>query len=242
MSVKLIHGDCIEKMKDLSDNSVDIVITDLPYGIFNKRDIKCTKWDIAIDLDKMWAELWRIGKKNCPIFMFGDMRFCSTLINSQPKYFKYDIAWIKDKSTNPMLTKYMFGKATEYILVFYKKTPTYNVFKYHKVKSIKSDKCGGMLGGIGGEKYTKKYYDPKLPLNYIKMSNRPKKSYKGITQKPVAIMEHILKYYSNENDTCLDICMGSGSTGEACINMNRNFIGIELNDKHFEICKNRLHH
>jgi len=243
MSVQLIHGDCIQKMKDLSDNSVDIVITDLPYGMFHKKKRENTNWDHAINLNDMWRELWRVGKKNCPIFMFADMRFAATLINSQPKWFKYDIAWIKNQSTNPMNMKYMFGKATEYILVFYKKRPTYNVFKYHKViKELPNEVNGGILGRSGVEKYTKRYYEPKLPLNVINCGNvhHKNKLKCGITEKPVQIMEHLLKYYSNEGDTCLDICMGSGSTGEACLNMNRNFIGIELNDKHFEICEKRL--
>ncbi len=240
MSVKLIHGDCIEKMKDLCDNSVDLVITDLPYCLGNSN----LKWDIPIDLDKMWSELWRITKSNSPIFMFADMRFCSKLIMSQPKYFKYEIVWKKTKSTTPMLSFKRMGKATEYILVFYKKQPKYLVRDFHKVIRSKNNTSMAGLGQtyIKDKRVKSKYYEPKLPLNIIEYPNIDghHKKIKGLTEKSVPVIEYILKYYAEKGDTCLDICMGSGSTGEACNNRDVNFIGIELNDKHFEICKNRL--
>jgi site-specific DNA-methyltransferase (adenine-specific) len=243
MSVNLIHGDCLKKIKDLSNNSVDIVITDLPYGLGTKT----LKWDCPIDLDEMWKELWRVCKNNSPIFMFADFKFAVTLINSQSKYFKYEIVWNKLLTTTPMLSYKRFGKASEYILVFYKKQPKYLVKNHHKV--IRKKRCSGRGGGVGvydtkfkklGE--TTNYYEPKLPINFIECLNirGHAKRVKGLTEKPVEIMEHLLKYYAEEGDVCLDICMGSGSTGEACKNRNVNFIGIELNDKHYEICKKRF--
>ena len=247
--LNLIHGDCLKKLKDISDNSVDIVITDLPYGIFKKENKnKCIEWDNKLNLKDLWRELWRVSKETTPIFMFADFKFAVELINSQPKYFKYEIVWCKKQTTTPMLSYKRFGKATEYILVFYKKQPVYNYEKYHTIYKDKVKKLSG--GGLGHKKkkggFSGKYWEPQLPINIIKCGNintkyhKKLKRIKGITQKPVQLMEHLLKYFSNENDVCLDPCMGSGSTGEACKNLNRSFIGIELKKEHFDYAKQRL--
>tara|TARA_R100000734_G_C3316470_1_gene108983 strand:+ start:1542 stop:2270 length:729 start_codon:yes stop_codon:yes gene_type:complete len=239
--IKLINGDCLEKIKDLSDNSIDLVITDLPYGLGHSK----LKWDTPIDLNIMWEQLWRVTKPNSPIFMFADMIFASKLISSQPKYFKYEIVWEKTKSTTPMLSFKRMGKATEYILVFYKKQPKYLAKDFHKVVRSKNNTVMGGLGQtyIENKRVKSKYYEPKLPLNIFKCPNIDghHKKIKGLTEKPVEVIEHILKYYAEKGDTCLDICMGSGSTGEACKNRGVNFIGIELNNNHFKICKDRLY-
>jgi len=249
--MELIHGDCLERMKGLADDSVDIIIADLPYGRFKHLD-----WDETIDLDLMWKQIWRISKPNTPIFLFGDMLFGVQLINSQPKHFKYEICWNKMMSTTPLLSKKRMGKTTEYVFVFYKKQPVYNYAKYHTAivnviqdKRLKSfttidnkDESELMLHrkyqGKGGRQY-----EPPLPLNVINCKpKRVNKVIKNITEKPQFLLEYILKYFSNEGDTCLDMTMGSGSCGVACNTLNRNFIGIELNKEHFTKAKERLEH
>ena len=278
--MNLLQGDCLEKMKDISDNSVDIVIADLPYGRFKHLD-----WDKTIDLKKMWIEIWRIAKSNTPVFLFGDMKFGVQLINSCPRHFKYEIVWNKKRTTTPLLSRKRLGKATEYIFIFYKKQPVYNYAKYHKLihkpvqeKRIKNgyktaankdriapyNKYKGKSGKqfepnlplnvvsmkknlVMGQEKTEMYhqqskmYDPILPTNIISKYNvRINKVIPNITEKPQFILEFILKYFSNENDTCLDFTMGSGSCGEACKTLNRKFIGIELNKEHYDIACKRL--
>ena len=232
----LINGDCLEKMKDLSNNSIDIIIADLPYGRF-----KHLEWDKMIDLKKMWREIWRISKINTPVFLFGDFKFANILLNSQPKYFKYEIVWNKMKSSTPLLSQKRFGKATEYILVFYKKQPVYNYSKYHKVFKKKTSTHWHTFHGAKKIKREINIYKPSLPINVIEQPNKKNnKLIKNITEKPQFILEHLLKYFSNEGDTCLDFTMGSGSMGVACKTLNRKFIGIELNKEHFDIAKKRL--
>ena len=232
--MNLINGDCLEKMKDLSDNSIDIIIADLPYGRFKHLD-----WDKKIDLEKMWKEIWRICKINSPVFLFGDFKFANILLNSQPKYFKYEIVWRKEKTTTPFLSQKRFGKVTEYILVFYKKRPVYNYAKYHKI--LKIEEAPFAILGKERKKCRANRYSPPLPINIIVCPNKKKdKLIKNITEKPQSILEHLLKYFSNEGDICLDMCMGSGSMGVACKTLNRKFICIELKKEHFDIAKKRL--
>ena len=264
--MELIFGDCLEKMKDLSKNSIDIVIADLPYGRF-----KHLEWDKAIDLGVMWKQLNRICKDRTPIFLFGDMKFGIELINSNPKGFKYEIVWNKEITTTPLLSRIRLGKATEYIFIFYKKQPIYNYAKYHK--KIKNKKVVSSLITGSKTKYThsqSKVYEPTLPTNFIQTSHlnhrgnpvdfsnacsyeptlptnvingrvkRTNKIIKRITEKPQFILEFLLKYFSNPGDICLDICMGSGSCGVACKSLKRKFIGIENNKDHYEKAKKRL--
>lgn len=267
--MELYNGDCLEIMKNLPDNSIDIIIADLPYGRF-----KHLEWDIKIDFKKLWEQIWRVSKPTTPIFLFGDFKFAMEIYNSQPKYFKYEIVWNKGITTTPLLSKKRFGKATEYILVFYKKQPVYNYAKYHKIIE-ENQVCSSMVMGKNNNMYhsksgkyeprlptniidssyngviewgTKKknlthtkIYEPKLPLNVFKCNTKKNnKIIKKITEKPQAILEHLLKYFSNEGDTCLDFCMGSGSMGVACKSLNRKFIGIEKNKEFFMITKERL--
>lgn len=236
--MNLINGCCLEKMKDIPNNSVDIIITDLPYGRF-----KHLEWDRPIDLKKLWREIWRVCKKNAPVFLFGDIKFGVELINSCPKYFKYEIVWDKMRGTTPLLARKRLGKSTEYVFIFYKNQPVYNYAKYHKVKNIR--KCNNKKVEDGMkfhyEKSVRTTYDPSLPLNILRVNTiRKKKTIKNITEKPQFLLEFLLKYFSNEGDTCLDMCMGSGSCGVACNTLNRKFIGIEKDTEHFKIAKVRL--
>ena len=272
--MELYNGDCLEILKDLSDNSIDIIISDLPYGRFHHLE-----WDKKIDFQKLWKQLWRVSKPTTPIFLFGDFKFAMEIYNSQPKYFKYEIVWNKGITTTPLLSRKRFGKCTEYILVFYKKQPVYNYAKYHKIikKERNSQRTNSAVVNFKNmNNKTKNNYDPKLPLNIIEEENivfssmvigknnnmyhsksgkyeprlplnvfkcntkKDKKTIKKITEKPQQILEHLLKYFSNEGDTCLDMCMGSGSMGVACNTLNRKFIGIEKNKEFYNITKERL--
>jgi site-specific DNA-methyltransferase (adenine-specific) len=264
--MKLINGDCIEKMKEIPDNSIDIVIADLPYGRFRHLD-----WDKPINLNEMWDQLNRICKMTTPVFLFGDMSFAAELINSNPKHFKYEIVWNKQKSTTPLLSQKRLGKATEYILIFYRKQCIYNYAKYHKKnKRAKLYLNGSFVGAKQVKRETYEYepslpinvikelmparkyqgrggeqmWVPRLPLNIIEYSkgglHRKHKVIKSITEKPQAILEFLLKYFSNEGDLCLDFVMGSGSCGLACTTLGRRFIGIELKKEHFDKATERL--
>jgi len=249
--MELFNADCLTKMKDFSDNSIDIVIADLPYGRTH------LKWDIPIDLNKMWRELDRICKETTPIFLFGDMAFGVQLINSNPKDFKWELVWTKPVTTTPLLSRRRPGKATEYVFVFYRKQCVYNYHKYHtgiinnnKTKTEEEwcnagpcpthKKKAKVIGGTP-MMVVRTQYTPRLPLNFISgESVRKGKIIKNITEKPQFLLEFLLKYFSNPNDVCLDFCMGSGSCGVACSKLERKFIGIEINKEHFFKAKERL--
>jgi len=320
----LLHGDCLEHMKSLDDNSVDLIFCDLPYG-----QTSC-KWDIIIPWEPFWNEIMRIKKLNTPIFFTTTTKFGVELINNAPKkcHFRYDLVWVKSAPAGFLSAKKMPMRKHEMIYVFYEKLPFYDLSSHkHKfidkdvpvdvnnstygtlqikqpitsgarwepplpvsvVKEEKSqiskpkdkDLYGGMKGGTIGNVHGSNYdpplpvsvvkeetggatmgecygdiernleqykecgkrgknqvlYDPPLPNSLLEIkSTRGKHS----TEKPVALMEWIFKYYSKEGDTILDPTMGSGSTGVACKNMNRNFIGIEKDPEIYEVAVNRI--
>jgi len=272
----LLHGDCLEEMKGLDDNSIDLIFCDLPYG-----QTSC-KWDCCIDLEKFWIEVMRIKKLNTPIFFTTTTKFGVSLINSAPKkcHFRYDIVWVKSACCSFLLAKKMPMRKHEMIYVFYEKLPFYDLSS-HQHKFIKerdtAQKNGKIYEGDGNKKIMEGKYEPPLPVSVVKEDVRKDKhetAYgdnihhhcnqqkngesiynpplpnsmleikstrgKHSTEKPVALMEWILKYYSKEGDTILDPTMGSGSTGVACKNMNRNFIGIEMDDEIYEVAVNRI--
>ena len=240
--IKLIHGDCLEEMKNIPDKSIDMILCDLPYGT-----TKC-KWDTVIPFEPLWKEYKRIIKDNGAIVLFASQPFTSFLVTSNIKMFKYEWIWHKNKGGNPLNAKKIPMKQHESILVFYKKAPTYNpqleerygegrdaVLKY-KIRggSFKDDRVYGEVDNI--VRYTK-YPELRFPqsVQFFKVE-------RGLhpTQKPIKLLEYLIKTYTNENEVVLDNCMGSGSTGVACINTNRKFIGIELEEKYFNIAKNRI--
>ncbi len=313
MSILLL-GDCLEEMKGLEDNSVDLIFCDLPYG-----QTSC-KWDCKIDLEKFWIEVMRVKKLNTPIFMTTTTKFGVELINSAPKKcpFRYDLVWVKSSPAGFLSAKKMPMRKHEMVYVFYEKLPFYDLSSHtHKfIKETVNKRNGkdgvdnkGMIKNRSkteiqnkydpplpvsvvkeelDEKYKNKgglyskvsrngllkaepHYEPPLPVSVVKekedvygfdnrTDDRPSnvrtnaydpplpttmleiKSTRGkhSTEKPVALMEWILKYYSKEGDVVLDPTMGSGSTGVACKNMNRNFIGIEMDPEIYEIAVNRI--
>lgn len=232
MRIDLRHGDCLELMKDIPDKSIDMILCDLPYGTTKN------KWDSIIPLDKLWVQYERIIKDTGVIVLFSQMPFTAELTHSNLKLFKYEWIWEKDNGTGFLNAKKMPLKIHENILVFYKKLPTYNPqmrtgFKPYKCKQGRhSTNYGAYEQGYITESNGERY-----PIDIIEFK---KDSGLHPTQKPVALLEYLIKTYTNENDLVLDNCMGSGSTGVACINTNRNFIGIELDENYFNIAKERI--
>ena len=232
-----MQGDCLELMKTIPDGSIDMVLTDPPYGT------TACKWDSVIQFDPMWAELKRIIKPNGAIVLFGNEPFSSALRMSNIKQYKYDWIWEKSKATGFLTSKKQPLRAHETISVFYSKQPTYNPQKtigkpydkgIEKRKNI--EVTGDMKGGnhivnASGDRYPR-------TVQYFKTAEMEGKSHP--TQKPVALLEYLIKTYTQEGETILDFTMGSGSTGVAAKNLNRSFIGIELDDNYFNIAKERI--
>ena len=236
--VELYKGDCLEVMKTIPDNSIDAIITDPPYGT------TACKWDSVIPFDLMWEQLNRIIKPNGAIVLFGSEPFSSALRMSNIKNYKYDIVWDKVSTSSGVLAKKRPLNDHELVSIFYSKQPTYNpqMQKGKKWsrggKMKKSAEVYGEIKDIGKPKNDTT--DLKYPKQISVFSNANRNNRLHPTQKPVALMEYLIKTYTNENELVLDFTMGSGSTGVACKNTNRNFIGIEKDDKYFEIAKNRI--
>ena len=234
--INLINGDCLIELKNIDDNSVDLVYLDLPYG-----QTTC-EWDVKIDLDKLWVELKRIGKKNTPYFFSCNTKFGIDLILSNRKWFRYDLVWMKSISAGFLNCYKMPMKKHEMIYVFYKHLPLYNCKKYHteiEREDSKNKYKGISLYGELSNRSSGKIYKKRLPTSILNIPNPNNKSLHK-TQKPIELLKWILKYYSNENDTILDPTMGSGSMCVACLDMNRKFIGIEKDNTIFNIAKNRI--
>lgn len=243
--MKLIHGDCLEIMKDIPDKSIDMCLTDPPYGT------TACKWDTVIPFEPMWFELKRIVKDNGAICLFGSEPFSSALRMSNIKIFKYDWYWEKNKLSG--LINRQPIRAIESISVFYKKPPNYNEIKMKRTpeeyklcyrkndsKSRGSEHRPGYENWLIRKSAEDQWY--KKPINILKFNSHDKRDGKRHpTQKPIALLEYLIKTYTLESETVLDFTMGSGSTGVACKNLNRKFIGIEKDSKYFEIAKNRIY-
>ena len=235
--IELIQGNCLKEMQNIPDKSIDAIITDPPYGT------TACKWDSVIDFDLMWEQLNRVIKPDGAIVLFGSEPFSSALRMSNIKNYKYDIIWDKNQSGNPLLAKKQVMKSHEIISVFYTKQCTYNPQMEergkprHKGTKQKLNK-GSFLGG--GEIDTRSFNNLYYPKSVLKISNAAKKGKVHPTQKPVELMDWLVKTYTNENETVLDFTMGSGSTMVACQNTNRNGIGIELDEHYFAIAKRRV--
>jgi len=234
----IIHGDCLEKMADIPDGSIDMVLCDPPYGT------TACKWDSIIPLEPMWRHLKRLIKPNGAIVMTSSQPFTTTLISSNMKMFKGEQIWLKTRPTNVLNAKKMMMKWHENIVIFYEKLPTFNPQMregepYYK-KNYKQDRSKGTLGKTG-EKDGYEHFNSgtRYPKTVIEIKNPNNKSLHP-TQKPVALMEYLIKTYTNEGDTVLDFAMGSGTTGVACKNLNRSFVGIEQEQKYFDIAKKRI--
>jgi site-specific DNA-methyltransferase (adenine-specific) len=253
-SITLLHGDCLERMKEIPDNSVDLILCDLPYGT-----TKC-KWDTIIDIDTLWVEYKRIIKKpSGVILLFGQQPFTSRLVSSNYEWFKYNIIWKKNKTTQFLLANYRPMKCTEDICVFSKGgaaaasrkkgNMTYNpqnLIPVNIKKKNSKERIGKMLNQshhlgpnnklISNTEYSQKFTN--YPIELIEFDIEYDTIHE--TQKPVKLIEYLIKTYSNEGETVLDNTMGSGTTGIGCINTNRKFIGIELNELYYKLSKQRI--
>ena len=253
-NITLLYGNCLERMKEIPDDSVNLILCDLPYGT-----TKC-KWDTIIDIDKLWIEYRRIIKKpSGVILLFGQQPFTSMLISSNYEWFKYNLIWKKNKTTQFLLANYRPMKCTEDICVFSKggaaaasrKTGnmTYNPQNLVPVdikKKNSKERIGKMLNQshhlgpnnklISNSEYSQKFTN--YPTELIEFDIEYDTIHE--TQKPVKLIEYLIKTYSNETDTVLDNTMGSGTTGIGCINTNRKFIGIELNELYYKLSKHRI--
>jgi len=230
----LIFGDCLEEMKKIKDNSIDMCLTDPPYGT------SACKWDSVISFDPMWVQLKRIVKDNGAICLFGQNPFTANLIMSNPKMYRYDVIWQKDNLKNFFFVKKQIGKVHELISIFYKKQPTYNP---QMRKGFLPQQTGG-VGMVATHKLNKKKKatrqgaTDRYPISIIEVCSLKKAIHP--TQKPVKLLEFFINSFSNKDETILDFTMGSGSTGVACKNLNRKFVGIEDNEEYFEIAKKRI--
>lgn len=238
--IQLYHGDCLEVMKKLPDNSVDMVLCDLPYN-----STAC-KWDQLIPFDSLWEQYNRIVKENGAIVLFGIQPFTTVMIHSNIKNFKHQWIWDKKNGSNFMQLKRHPNKVHEDIIVFGvngKRVNYYPQMTKGKLRTKGNEKVYEEDGVYYAYKKIKTKNDLYYPKSIIEFSNagRTGKSKKlHPTQKPTDLLEYLIRTYTNEDETVLDNCMGSGSTGVACLNTNRNFIGIELDETYFEIAKNRI--
>ena len=235
----LIHADCLDAMKYIESKFIDMILCDLPYGTTQN------KWDSIIPLDKLWEQYNRIIKDNGMICLTCNEPFTNQLINSKPKQFKYyDLLWDKVSTTGFLNAKRQPLRRHEQILCFYKKQTIYNPImevrgkprnkgSYNK-REGNGDMCYGKFKNITS--FNNEYY----PTSIIQISNAVQKGKVHPTQKPVALLEYLIKTYTLEGETVLDNCAGSGSTAIACINTNRNFIGIEKDIGYFDIAKKRI--
>lgn len=238
--IDLKQGDCLELMKGIPTGSIDMILCDLPYGT-----TKC-KWDSVIDLELLWEQYNRIIKDNGAIVLTAQTPFDKVLGCSNLNMLKYEWIWEKTQATGHLNAKKMPMKAHENILVFYKKLPTYNPQKTTGHKPINSytkyvetqnntEIYGKMKQEISGGGETDRY-----PRSVITYASDKQKLKLHSTQKPLELMEYLIKTYTNENDLVLDNTMGSGTTGVAAVNTNRNFIGIEKDEDYFEIANERI--
>lgn len=235
MKHNLMLGDCLELMKEIGSGTVDMILCDLPYGT------TCCSWDVVIPFEQLWEQYERVIKENGAIVLFAAQPFAAVLATSNLKLFRYEIIWEKPSATGFLNAKKQPLRAHENILVFYKSQPTYNPQKTfgHERKTAKRK-------DIGSEHYGKqvniKSYDSteRYPRSVQVFSSDKQKQALHPTQKPVALCEYLIRTYTNEGETVLDNTMGSGTTGVACVNTGRAFIGIEQEQKYFEIAQERI--
>ncbi len=232
----LLFGDCLERMKEIPDGSIDLILTDPPY-----QAIAC-KWDSMIPFELMWEQLKRIIKPNGAVVLFGTEPFSSALRMSNIKQYKYDWVWVKNISTNFLHAKRQPLRNTENIHVFYKKCGKYYPIKstgHTPTQSAKGCSNGVLYHGKNTRNYsggeTTRYPKTTIEFDVVDLKNRLHP-----TQKPVALLEYLIKTYTQENETVLDFTFGSCSTGVACLNTNRKFLGVEMNEEYFDIAKDRI--
>lgn len=233
-NIYLMQGDCLELMKSIPDGSVDLILCDLPYGT------TACKWDSVIPFEPLWEQYRRIAKKNAAIVLTASQPFTSALIMSNPKGFRYQWIWDKKIPSGMSYARFQPMRQHEDILVFCDGRTPYFPQMTKREKPIKG---GGMSKGETTSNQNlvalKKTYDLKNPTTIIKF-DKVRRGSLHPTQKPVALMEYLIRTYTNAGDTVLDNCMGSGTAGVACVNTGRKFIGIEMDAGYFQIAEGRI--
>lgn len=245
--MQLHNDDCFNVLPRITDK-VDMVLVDLPYG-----EIDC-KWDVKLDLDKMWKQLKSICKEDCIYLFFGSLKFGLELIESNKKDFRYEIIWNKKRPSNPFMGKIRPMKIHEYLFVFFKRPGTYNpqktAGKPYKARpdAIRKGKCfkptnGATSPSDGSVKkitINANLTGDRYPQSILEFSKNSSSHKNHPTEKPIELLENLIKQYSNEGDLILDFTMGSGSCGVACKNLNRKFIGIEMDKGYYDIAVKRI--
>ena len=236
--IKLMKGDCLERMKEIPDHSVDMILCDLPYGV------TANELDIVIPFDLLWEQYNRVIKDNSAVVLFGQGLFYIDLVNSNRKMFKYDLVWDKVLTSGFLNANRMPLRQHEQIAVFYNNPPTYNPqmtkglpnhFRKAEDKETENNK------NYGSYKKAEQNYDGmKYPTSIISFQKPHPSVSQHRTEKSVPMLEYLIKTYTNKGMIVLDNCMGSGTTGLACINTERNFIGIEKDEEYFKISYNRI--
>lgn len=233
--IELWRGDCLELMKYIPDGSVDLVLCDLPYGTTNN------KWDKCIPLEKLWPEYKRVVKKNGAIVLFAQTPFDKVLGASNLDMLKYEWIWEKPQGTGHLNAKKMPMKSHENILVFYRQLPKYNPqWEWGTPYTSTTHSTHSTNYGKQKDSVTTTSDGRRYPKDVLRFNKAETDKHLHPTQKPVALLVYLIKTYTDSGDTVLDNCMGSGSTGVACVNTNRRFIGIELDDDYFNIAKQRI--
>ena len=242
---KLVKGDCLEVMKNIPDKSIHMILADLPYGT------TACKWDTIIPFASLWEQYRRIIKDHGAIVLTASQPFTSALVMSNVEWFKYEIIWEKERPTNILFMKKRIGKVHENVLVFYKRQPTYNPQMTHKPGNYSMSGAKLDLSKYDTNrhlthpdqpkyKYSKDYDPSKTYPRSILKINRDVGKKNHPTQKPVKLFEYLIKTYSKENDLILDNCIGSGTTAIAAQNLNRRWIGIELDEEYFKLANERI--
>lgn len=232
-NIEMWQGDCLELMKDIPDGSVDMILCDLPYGTTKN------KWDSIIPFEPLWKEYERILKSNGVAVLHCDGLFTANLIQSNIRMWRYNLVWDKQRGCDFLNANVKPLKSHEDIAVFYRKKPTYNK-QYWYSKPYKITKNGSLSSNYGDRKeaWSESADGRRNPLSILSFARDANGQHP--TQKPVALLEYLIKTYTNEGEIVLDNCMGSGSTGVACVNTNRKFLGIELDKHYFEIAQDRI--
>lgn len=238
--INLMNGDCIEKMKEIPDGSVDMILTDPPYGTTGH------KWDNCLDPKQMWKEIKRIRKERTPILLFASQPFTTNVINSNPKEFKYCWYWKKQKGSGFQFSHHQPMRIIEEITVFYKKSPSYDYvgepYKNDFIKKFNTDWKYSDTCPLQRQKLAEKKYTHRTKNNFLEFKRDGVRSKNRFhpTQKPIELLKYLIETYTSEGETVLDFTMGSGSTGVAAKQLNRDFIGIELDEEYFNIAKRRI--
>lgn len=232
----LLFGDCLEEMKNIPDGSVDMVLTDPPYGT------TACKWDTVIPFEPMWYQLKRVIKKNGAIVLFGSQPFTSSLVMSNPSLFRYSLVWQKTTPTGHLNAKRMPLRVHEDISVFGGNSyfPQKTTGHPRKVSTAHHKRQSKQTPSYGPHRLTTYDSTERYPTSVLTFKTDKQKEAFHPTQKPVALMEYLIKTYTNEGETVLDFTMGSGTTGVAAKNLGRHFIGIERDERYFEIARKRI--